>query len=139
MALSNAYQCRIVFMNAPKLTHGLNDLRNNKTQYEKVLYFAKTELPHLDLAVDSKNIRNTDLFTESSDLEIKITKVVPVGEPKNNNPTEINTKQENVIPANEQNNNSPTEIDINEEYILEKYTSNTRTLSESQASSKIYY
>ena len=67
-----------------------------------------------------------------------------MGEPNNNNPTEISTKQENVIPANEQNNNSPTEIDIKEEYILEKYASNTRTLSETKpdvrrrASSKIY-
>ena len=87
-----------------------------------------------------KKIRNTDLFTESSDSEIKITEVVPAGEPNNNSPTEINTKQEDVseiqitkvIPAKEQNNNSPTEIDIKEESILENYTSNTRTLSETK-------
>ena len=92
-----------------KINTWTNDLRNNKRQYEKVLYFAKTELSHLDLVVDSKNIRNIDLLTESSDLEIKISKFVPVGEPNNNNPPEINTKQGNVIPANERNNNSPTE------------------------------
>ena len=74
---------------------------------------------------------------------MKITKVVP-GEPNNNNPTEINTKQQNVVPANKQNNNSLTEIDIKEEYILKKYTCNTRTLSETKpdvsrrASGKIY-
>ena len=121
-------------------------------QQEKVLYFAKTELPHLDLFVDSNKIRNTNLLTEPSDSEIKITKVVPAGKPSNNNPTEINTKQEDVpeiqitkvIPANEQKNNSPNEIDIKEENILENYTSNTRTLSETKsdvsrrASGKIY-
>ena len=117
MALSNAYQCRIVIYNCTETNTWTNDLRNNKAQYEKFLHFAKTELSHLDLVVDSKKIRNTDLFA---------------GEPNNNNPTEINTKQENVVPANKQNNNSPTEIDIKEEYILEKYTSNTRTLSETK-------
>ena len=99
-----------------------------------------------------KKTRNPDLFTESSDSEIEITKVVPAGEPNNNNPTEINTKQEDVseiqitkvIPANDQNNNSPTEIDIKEDNILENCTSNTRTLSETKpdvsrrASGKIY-
>ena len=138
-------------MNAPKLTW-TNDLHNNKAQYKKDLYFAKTELSHLDLAVDSKTIQNPDLFTESSDSEIEITKVVPQGEPSNNNTTEINTKQEGVseiqitkvIHANEQTNSSPTEIDIKEENILENYTSNTKTLSETKldvscrASGKIY-
>ena len=140
MALGNAYQSRIVVYECTETNTWTNDLRNNKTQYEEVLYFAKTELSHLDLVVDSKKIGNTDLFTECSDSEIKITKVVPAGEPNNNNPTEINTKQENVseiqitkvIPANEQNSNSPTEIDIKEEKILENYTSNTRTLSETK-------
>ena len=86
------------------------------------------------------------------DSEIEITKVVPAGEPNNNNPTEINTKQEavseiqitKVMSANEQNNNSPTEIDIKEQNILGYYTSDTRTLSETKpdvsrrVSGKIY-
>ena len=99
-----------------------------------------------------KKIRNPDLFTESSDSEIEITKAVSADKPNNINLTEINTKQEDVsetqitkvIPANEQNNNSPIEINIKEENILENYTSNTRTLSETKpdvsrrASGKIY-
>ena len=117
-----------------------NDPRKNKTQYEKVLYFAKTELSHLDLIVDLKKIRNPDLFPESSDSEIDITKLVLAGESNNNNPTEINSKQEDVsniqitkvIPGNEQNNNSPTEIDNKAENILENYTSDMRTLSETK-------
>ena len=108
IALDNAYQCRIVVYECAETNTWTNDLRNNKTQYEKVLYFVNTELSHLDLAVDSKKIRNPDLFTESSDSKIEITKVLPAGEPNNNNPTEINTKQEDVsefqitkvIPAN---------------------------------------
>ena len=142
----------LLFMNPPKVTHGLT-ICNNKTQYQKVLYFAKTELSHLDLVVDSKKIRNHDLFTESFDSKIEITKVVSAGEPNNNNPTEVNNKQEDiseiqitkVIPANEQKPNIPTtEIDIKEENILENYTSNTRTLTETKpdvsrkASSKMY-
>ena len=77
------YQCRIVVYECTEANAWTNDLRNNKTQYEKVLYFAKTKLSHLDLVVDSKKIRNTDLFTGSSDSEIKITKVVPTGKPSN--------------------------------------------------------
>ena len=136
-ALGNAYQCRIVVYECTKTNTWTNDLRNNKTQYEKVLYFAKTKLSQLDLVADSKKTRNTDFFTGSSDSEIKITKAVTKGKPSNNNPTEFNTKQDDVseiqitkvIPANKQNNNSPTEIDIKEENILENYTSNPRTLS----------
>ena len=86
MTLGNAYQCRIVVYECSETNIWTNDLRNNKTQYEKVLYFAKTELPHFNLVVDSKKIRNTDLFTEYSDSEIKITKVVIAGEANNNNP-----------------------------------------------------
>ena len=152
MALGNAYHCRIDVYECTETNTWSNDLCNNKTQYEKVLYFAKTKLPHLDLIVDSEKIRSTDLFTESSASEIKTTKVVSAGEPYNNNPAEINTKQEDVskiqitkvIPVNEQNSNSPTEIDIKEENILENYTSNIRTLSETKpdvsctASGKIY-
>ena len=102
----------------------------------EILYFAKTELSHLDVVIDSKKIRNPDLFTKYLDSEIERTEVVPANKPSNNNCTEINTKQKNiseiqitkVIPANEQKNNSPTtEIDIEEENILENYTSNTRT------------
>ena len=134
MALGNAYQYRIVVHECTETNTWTNDLRKTKTQHEKAFYFAKAELSHLDLVVDSKKIRNTD-------SEIKITKVVSAGEPNNNNPTEINTKQEDlseiqitkVIPANEQNNNSPTEIDIKEENILENYTSNTRTLGETKS------
>ena len=67
---------------------------------------------------------------------MEIVKVGPAGEPNNNNPTEINIKQEDVseiqitkvVPANEQNNNSPTEIDIKEENISENYTSKTRSI-----------
>ena len=85
-------------------------------------------------------MRNIDLFTETSDSEIETTKVVTVGEPNNNNPTETNTKQKDVpeiqiakvVSANERNSNSPTKIDINEKNILENYTFNTRTLSETK-------
>ena len=52
MALGNAYQCRIIVYKCTETNKWTNDLRNNKTQYEKVLYFAKTELSHLDLVVD---------------------------------------------------------------------------------------
>ena len=125
MALGNAYQCRIIVYECTETNTWTNDLRNNKAQYDKVLYFAKTELSHLDLVVDSKKIGNPDLFTESSDSEIQITK---------------------VIPANEQNNNrsTSTQIEIKEENISENYTSNTRTLSETKrdvrrrASGEIY-
>ena len=87
-----------------------------------------------------KKMRNIDLFTETSDSEIETTKVVTVGEPNNNNPTETNTKQKDVpeiqiakvVSANERNSNSPTKIDINEKNILENYTFNTRTLSETK-------
>ena len=54
MALGNAYQCRIVVHECTETNTWTNDLRNNKTQYEKVLYFAKTEPSHLDLVVVSK-------------------------------------------------------------------------------------
>ena len=150
----NAYQCGVVIYKCTETDTWTNDLCNNKTQYKKVIYFAKTELfiEILDLVVDSKKIRNPDLFTESSDSEIEVTKAVLAGKPHHNNPTEINTKQEDVseiqitkvIPADEQNNNSPTEIDIKEDNILENYTSDTRTLSEAKpdvsrrASGKIY-
>ena len=96
MALGNAYQCRIVVYECTETNTWTNDLRNNKTQYQKVRYFQKTELSHLNLVVDSKKIRNPDLFTKSSNSEIEIIKVVPAGEPNNNSPTEINTKQEDV-------------------------------------------
>ena len=52
MALGNACQYRIVVFECTETNTWTNDLRNNKTQYEKVLYFAKTELSHLDLVVD---------------------------------------------------------------------------------------
>ena len=65
----------LLFKNALKLTW-TNDLRNNKTQYEKVLHSAKTELSHLDHVADSKKRQNPDLFTESLDSEIETTKVV---------------------------------------------------------------
>ena len=89
IALDNAYQCRIVVYECVETNTWTNDLRNNKTQHEKVLYFVNTELSHLDLAVDSKKIRNPDLFTESSDSKIEITKVLPAGEPNNNNPLKL--------------------------------------------------
>ena len=81
MAFGNAYHCKIVYESTETNTW-TNDLHNNNTQYEKVLYFAKTELSHLDVAVDPKKIRNPDLSTESSDTEIEITNVVPAGKPK---------------------------------------------------------
>ena len=152
MALGNVYQSRIAVYECTETKTWTNDLHNNKTQYEEVLYFANTELSHLDLVVDSKQKRNPDLFTESSDSEIEITKVVPAGEPNNNNPAEINTKQgyvseiqiAKIITRNEQNNNSLTKTDVKEENISENYTYGTRTLSETKpdvsrrASGKIY-
>ena len=76
MAFGNAYHCKIVY-ECTETNTWTNDLHNNNTQYEKV----KTELSHLDVAVDPKKIRNPDLFAESSDTEIEITDVVPAGEP----------------------------------------------------------
>ena len=113
----------LFFMNPPKLTQGLT-ICNNKTRDQKFNILQKL---NCHLVVDSKKIRNPDLFTEYLDSEIERTQVVPANKPINNC-TEINTKQENiskiqitkVIPANEQKNNSPTtEIDIEEENILE--------------------
>ena len=141
----------LLFMNAPNLTHGPTTYVITKHSTKK--FFISQKLNCLLIQKKKKKKkRNPDLFTESSDSEIEISKVVPAGEPNNNNPTEINTKQEDVseiqitkvIPANEQNSNSPTEIDIKEESIVENYTSNTRTLSETKpdvsrkASGKIY-
>ena len=77
MAFGNAYHCKIVY-ECTETNTWTNDLHNNNTQYEKV----KTELSHLDVAVDPKKIRNPDLSTESSDTEIEITNVVPAGKPK---------------------------------------------------------
>ena len=56
-ALGNAYQCRIVVYECTEINTWTNNLRNNKTQYEKVLYFAKTKLSQLDLVVDSKSTK----------------------------------------------------------------------------------
>ena len=87
MALGNAYQCRIIVYECTETNTWTNDLRNNKAQYDKVLYFAKTELSHLHLVVDSKKIGNPDLFIESSDSEIQIAKVIPANEQNNNRST----------------------------------------------------
>ena len=54
MALGNAYQCRIAVYECTETNTWTNDLHYNKTHYEKVLYFAKTELLHLVLLLIRK-------------------------------------------------------------------------------------
>ena len=119
MALGSTFQCRIVVYECTDTNTRTNDLINIKKSTKK-FFFCKNWTVTFRSCCWFEKLRNPDLFTESTDSEIEITKVVPAGKSSNNNPTEINIKQEDVseiqttkvISANEQNNNSPTEIDI---------------------------
>ena len=96
MTLGNACQCRIVVYESTK-THGLTICVITKCSTKNLFISQKLNCRIWILLLIRKKIRNLDLFTEFSDSEIEITKVVAAGGPDNNKPTKINTKQENVI------------------------------------------
>ena len=65
-ALGNAYDCRVIIFRANQTNSWTTDLSVEGKQYDRVLYFAMTDLNHMDLVIncDSKH------YEEESDSEI---------------------------------------------------------------------
>ena len=65
-ALGNAYNCRVIIFRANQTNSWTTDLSVEGKQYDRIRYFAMTDLNHMDLVIncDSKH------YEEESDSEI---------------------------------------------------------------------
>ena len=62
-ALGNAYDCRVIIFRANQTNSWTTDLNVEGKQYDKVLYFAMTDLNHMDLVINwTQNIMRKKVF-----------------------------------------------------------------------------
>ena len=75
IALGNAYNCRTIIYECTRTRLWTTDLSKDSGNYEKTLYFAKTDLNHLDVVIPAEptetesDSNHTDVVPEQIETE----------------------------------------------------------------------